>query len=353
MDMRELLEQMLKAGASDLLLVVDTPITFRIAGLLEFEKKALKAQEIGDLLLPLLSPPQKNRLDQERQLDFSYEISSGDRFRINLHYQRGTLAAAIRSIPKTISSLEELNLPLVIEELSDLQNGLLIVTGPTGCGKTTTQACMLELINQKRSAHIITIEDPVEYIHENKKSIIEHREIGTDAIDFAGALKSALRQNPDVILIGEMRDLETTATAVTAAETGHLVISTLHTANAVNAVDRIIDFFPSHQQNQIRIQLSLTLQAVIAQQLIPRSDKKELVPAAEILKGIPSIRNLIRKAQTHEIPSLMEVGKKYGMQTMEDALTTLCKKGYITLDQALSKVADPESFKKRIAQERR
>lgn len=351
--MDELLEQMLKAGASDLLLVAEEPLTLRIAGELKLEKRILKSQEIVELIFPLLSPQQKSQLEKERQLDFSYQMASGERFRLNAHYQRGSLAAAIRSIPRVIPTLSELNLPSTIEELADLHDGLVIVTGPTGCGKTTTQACMLELINQKRSAHIITIEDPVEYVHENKKSIIEHREIGSDALDFAEALKSALRQNPDVILIGEMRDLETTATAITAAETGHLIISTLHTANAVNAIDRVIDIFPPSQQNQVRIQLSLTLQAVIAQQLLPRADKKGLIPAVEILKGIPSIRNLIRKAQTHEIPAMMEVSKKYGLQTMEDSLTNLYQKGYITLDQALSRSSDPESLKKRIAQERR
>ena len=258
------------------------------------------------------------------------------------------MAAAIRAVPKVVPSRQELRLPEVIEELVKLQNGLIIVTGPTGSGKTTTQACMVDMINQQRAAHILTIEDPIEYIIENKKSLIEQREVGTDAIDFPGALRAALRENPNVILIGEMRDLETISTAITAAETGHLVISTLHTSGVVNAVDRIIDVFPAHQQNQVRSQLSLTLRAILAQELIPRKDKKGVIAAVEVLIGVPAIRNVIRKAQTHEIPTLIEVGKKYGMQTMSEAMLQLLRKGLIELDEALSRVPDPDAFRKRI-----
>lgn len=347
--MEELLKRMVEARASDLILEANAPVALRIDGELQFQKKVYTADEVSTLLLSLLSSLQKSRLEKERQLDLSYALSTDDRFRINLHYQKGSLAAAVRAVPKTVPSRQGLNLPEVIEELTKLKNGLIIVTGPTGSGKTTTQACMVELINQNRAAHIITIEDPIEYVIENKKSIIEQREVGSDATDFASALRAALREDPDVILIGEMRDLETIATAMTAAETGHLIISTLHTANAVNAIDRIIDVFPEHQQNQIRSQLSLTLQAVISQQLIPRQDKKGLMVAVEVLKGVAGVRNVIRKAQTHQIPSLMEVGKKYGMQTMDEALLKLYKDGIINLEDALARATDPEAFKKRLS----
>ncbi len=344
--MKELLKRMLEAKASDLILEAGAPLVLRINGDLKFEKKVYTSQEVSELLLSLLSSSHKARLEKERQLDFSYELSGGERFRINIHYQRGTLAAAVRSVPGHIPSKEELNLPEVIEELTDLQSGLILVTGPTGSGKTTTQACMVDLINQKKSSHIVTIEDPIEYVHKNKKSIIEQREIGSDALDFGSALRAALRENPNVILIGEMRDLETISTAVTAAETGHLVISTLHTAGAVNAIDRIIDVFPAHQQNQIRSQLSLSLQAIIAQQLIPRSDRKGLIVAVEILKGIPGVRNAIRQSQTHEIPSLMEIGKKYGMLTMDAALRDLVKQGAISREEALNRAISRERLEK-------
>lgn len=346
--MEKYLKQMKEKKASDLLLVAGSPLVFKTAGCLKYETKTMSAAEISALLLPLLNPLQKERLEHDRQLDFAYAISSGERFRINLHYQKSSLAAAIRLVSKQVASRQELALPDVMEELCELKNGLVIVTGPTGSGKTTTQACMVEMINAKRAAHIITVEDPVEYLFENKKSVIEQREVGLDVLSFADGLRAALRQNPDVILIGEMRDLETTATAITAAETGHLVISTLHTSSAVNAIDRIIDIFPSGQQNQVRIQLALTLQAIIAQQLIPSKDNNSLAIGIEVLRGIPSIRNLIRKAQTHEVQTLMEVNRKYGMQTMEDSLLDLVKNNKIALDQALFRVIDPDAFKKRL-----
>ena len=347
-EIKELLKEMVEAKASDLILEANAPMALRIGGQLRFMKQVYNAAEIGVLLTSILNPTQKIRLENEKQLVCSYELVSGERFRVNLHFQKGSLAAAIRAVPKVVPSRQELRLPEVIEELVKLQNGLIIVTGPTGSGKTTTQACMVDMINQQRAAHILTIEDPIEYIIENKKSLIEQREVGTDAIDFPGALRAALRENPNVILIGEMRDLETISTAITAAETGHLVISTLHTSGVVNAVDRIIDVFPAHQQNQVRSQLSLTLRAILAQELIPRKDKKGVIAAVEVLIGVPAIRNVIRKAQTHEIPTLIEVGKKYGMQTMSEAMLQLLRKGLIELDEALSRVPDPDAFRKRI-----
>ncbi|MFC1571378.1 type IV pilus twitching motility protein PilT [Candidatus Margulisiibacteriota bacterium] len=347
--MKDLLKRMIEAKASDLILEANAPAVLRVNGELQFEKKVFTAQELAGQLLVVLTADQKARLEKDRQLDFSHALPSGERFRMNFHYQKGSLAAAVRAIPKTVPNRRELNLPIVIEELTKLNDGLILVTGPTGSGKTTTQACMVELINQTRAEHIITIEDPIEYVIENKKSIIEQREVGSDALNFASALRAALREDPDVILIGEMRDIETISTAMTAAETGHLIISTLHTANAINAIDRVIDVFPENQQNQIRSQLSMVLQAVLAQQLIPRIDQKGQVVAMEILKGIPGIRNLIRKGATHEIPSLIEVSKKHGMQTMENALLDLHKGGKINLEEALIRVPDRETFKKRLA----
>lgn len=351
-EMDKLLKQMVEAKASDLILEANAPMAIRVSGNMSFGDHAYSAQEVSGLLLPLLIDFNKKRLEEEKQVDFAYSLPSGERFRVNIHHQRGSLAAAFRLIARDVPGFEDLNLPPMIKELAGLQNGLIIVTGPTGSGKTTTQACMIDMINQTRAAHVITIEDPIEYVFKNNKSLIEQREVGEDVNSFADGLRAALRQNPDVILIGEMRDLETTSTAITAAETGHLVISTLHTANAVNAIDRIIDIFPGHQQNQIRIQLSMTLQAIVAQQLIPSQDGKGQAVAVEVLKGIPAIRNLIRKSQNHEIPTMMEVNKKQGLQTMEESLVQLYKKKLISLEQALARVADPEAFKKRINETR-
>ncbi|MBU0686863.1 MAG: type IV pilus twitching motility protein PilT [Candidatus Margulisbacteria bacterium] len=344
----DLLNKMVKENASDLILEAGAPAALRINGDLRFDRKPYAAAELKTLLLSMLSPEQQARLEKDRQIDFSYELPSGERFRSNVHYQRGSLAAAIRAVPNVLPDRKILHLPEVVEDLANLESGLIIVTGPTGSGKTTTQASIVELINRKRAAHIITIEDPIEYMFKNNKSVIEQREIGSDANDFPSALRAAVRENPDVILIGEMRDLETISTAVTAAETGHLILSNLHTANATNAIDRIIDVFPSHQQNQIRNQLALCLQAVIAQQLIPKIDKSGLIIAVEYLKVTPAVQNLIRRNQTYEIPSLMAVGKKYGMQSMDESLANLYKKDLISMDQALVRSTDPEAFKKRI-----
>jgi twitching motility protein PilT len=342
--MEKLLKRMIDAHASDLLLEADAPLVLRIGGKLEFEKKVYPAQEISDLLLPLLTPFQKERLEKEKQIDLSYALPEGSRFRINLHYQKGSLAAAIRALSQKVPARQELGLPPIVEEWTRLASGLILVTGPTSSGKTTTQACMIELINHSRSAHIITIEDPIEYVFKNVKSMIEQREIGEDATDFAGALRSALRQNPDVILIGEMRDLETISTAITAAETGHLIISTLHTANTVNAIDRIIDVFPASQQNQIRSQLSLTLQGIISQQLIPRKEGVGLVLACEVLLANSAVRNIIRKGATQEISSMIELGKQAGMRSMDMSLKELADRGLISREEALSRAVSRDNF---------
>lgn len=344
--MEKLFKKMIEARASDLLLEADAPMVLRISGKLEFEKKVYNAQEITDLLLPLLTPFQKTRLEKEKQIDLSYALPAGDRFRINLHYQKGSLAAAVRALSHKVPARQELGLPPIIEDWTRLSSGLIIVTGPTSSGKTTTQACMIELINHNRSAHIITVEDPIEYVFSNAKSMIEQREIGEDATDFPSALISALRQNPDVILIGEMRDLETISTAITAAETGHLIISTLHTANTVNAIDRIIDVFPAPQQNQIRSQLSLTLQGIISQQLIPRKDEPGLALACEVLLANSAVRNIIRKGNTQDLYSMIELGKQAGMQSMDVSLKELYDNGRISKEEVLSHANSRERLEK-------
>lgn len=292
-----------------------------------------------------MTEEQKRKFERTRELDFSFGISGLGRFRINAHFQRGSVASAIRLIPYRIPSLSELNLPPVLTDLALKESGLILVTGPTGCGKSTTLASMVEIINEKKFSHIIIIEDPIEYLHHHKKSIIEQREVGTDTLSFGASLKYALRQDPDVILIGEMRDLETIATAITAAETGHLILATLHTPDAPQSIDRIIDVFPPHQQNQVRMQLSSCLQAVIAQRLLPREDKKGRIPAVELLIATPAVRNLIRSGKTHQLYTAMETGAQFGMQTMDQALKDLVRKGRITLDTALYVARDPKNFR--------
>jgi twitching motility protein PilT len=272
---------------------------------------------------------------KEKELDFAYEFKGRARFRINLYVQRGSIAFAIRFIPYEIPKLEDLNLPPVLKELTRRQSGLILVTGPTGSGKSTTLASMINLINEERSLHVVTIEDPIEYVYTPRRCVISQREVGEDTHSFGNALKHVLRQDPDVILIGEMRDLETMQAAITAAETGHLVFSTLHTTSAPQTVDRIIDVFPPHQQSQIRSQLSITLEAVITQRLLKKAGGGR-VPACEILIATPALRNLIREGKTHQIYSLMELGREYGMQTMEDALNDLLRKRQITREEASS-----------------
>jgi twitching motility protein PilT len=254
------------------------------------------------------------------------------------------VAAAIRLIPDRILSLSALNLPSILADLALRQKGLILVTGPAGCGKSTTLATMVEIINEKRSAHIIIVEDPIEYVHCHRKSLIEQREVGADTLSFSGSLRHSLRQDPDVILIGEMRDLDTIAIAITAAETGHLVLSTLHTPDAPQAIDRIVDVFPPYQQSQIKMQLSGTLQGIIAQILLPRKNGEGRVPAVELLIATPAVRNLIRIEKTHQLYTLMQTGAQFGMQTMDQSLKNLVKRGLISFETALSRARDPKGF---------
>ncbi|MBI5699785.1 type IV pilus twitching motility protein PilT [Candidatus Saganbacteria bacterium] len=346
MEMKDLLARMSEQNASDLLLTVDLPPILRIAGqLVKTSLPVLDAAEVKRLCCSLLTEEQVKRFEKERELDFSSELKDS-RFRINYHFSRDAVGAAIRRIPRVVPTREELRLPKVVEYFCNLPRGLVLVTGPTGCGKSTTQAAMIDIINTTRGTHIITVEDPIEYVHSHKKSIIEQREVGSDTLSFPEALKRVLRMNPDVILVGEMRDLETIQTALTAAETGHLVISTLHTPDAPQAVDRIVDVFPPYQQSQIRIQLSMTLQGVIAQQLLTRKDGKGVVPAIEILVATPAVRNIVRKANTPELYTVVEMGGQYGMQKMDASLKELYDNNLISLSDALSKASNREQLEK-------
>ena len=347
MDINTLLKTVIERGASDLIIVASTPPMLRVSGALSAaDPKPLPADEAKTLIYSMLNKEQVAAFEGTKELDCSYELKDMARFRVNIHYQKGTVAAALRLIPTDIPTLEDLRLPKVLAELANLERGLVLVTGPTGSGKTTTQACMVNMINNNSSRHIITIEDPIEYVHSNKRSIIEQREVGIDTNSFDAALKRVLRQNPDVILVGEMRDLETIQTALTAAETGHLVISTLHTNDAVQAIDRIVDVFPPYQQSQVRMQLSLSLQGIVAQQLVPKADKRGQIVATEILLATSAVRNLIRKSASQEIYSMLDIGAKYGMQGMDTCLKNLYQSKIISYDDALAHAINQEHFEK-------
>ncbi|MFC1560206.1 type IV pilus twitching motility protein PilT [Candidatus Margulisiibacteriota bacterium] len=347
MEINELLKNVIESNASDLIINAGIAPVIRVGGELQYVGNAtLNAEAAKELIYSMLSDAQKKTFEATKELDVNYEVKKLSRFRVNVHYQRGTVAAALRVIPSQIPTLEDLRLPRTIADIANEPRGLILVTGPTGSGKTTTQACMLDMINANRKCHVITVEDPIEYVHRNRSSIIEQREIGGDTDSFNQALKHVLRQDPDVILVGEMRDLETIQTAITAAETGHLVISTLHTNDAVQAIDRMVDVFPQYQQSQIRMQLSLVLQSIIAQQLLPRADKKGVVAAIEILRVTSAIRNLIRKAQTYEIYSMLEIGTKQGMQSMDNAIKELYGEKAITYETALAHAVNQDTFKR-------
>src|SRR3712207_2203437 len=287
---------------------------------------------------------QQKHLEIKRQLDLSYSIPGLARFRVNVYFQRESLGAAFRMIPTELKTLEELGMPASLKDLADKPRGLVVVTGPTGSGKSTTLAAMIDLINATRADHIMTIEDPIEFLHRHKRCIVNQREIGPDATSFAEALRGALRQDPDVILLGEMRDLETISTALTAAETGPLVFATLHTQEAPSTVDRLIDVFPAAQQEQIRVQIAATLQAVVTQTLVPRADGGGRVAAVEILFPDDAVRNLIRQAKVEQIYSVMQTNTQRGMQTLEQALAELVMRGTITLDQALQRSSRPDQL---------
>ena len=334
-----LLEETVALGASDLHLTVAVHPCVRRRGHIEAltEYPVLDPDMMRQLIYRITTTEQQKHLELGRQLDFAYGIRGLARFRVNAYYQRGSLAAAFRVIPAVIKSLDELGLPPSLHELAKNPRGLVLVTGPTGSGKSTTLASLIDEINRTRTDHIITIEDPIEFLHDHKSCIVNQREIGEDATGFADGLRGALRQDPDVILLGEMRDLETISTALTAAETGHLVFGTLHTQSAPSTIDRIIDVFPAEQQSQVRMQLANTLQGIVTQTLVPTVDGRSRVPALEILFLDDAIRNLIRQGKIEQVYSYMQTGTRRGMQTMEQSLSDLVQKNVIHVSEAISR----------------
>ena len=345
MSIDKLLAAAVRRNASDIILVSGSAIALRVNGTLTpAEAAPLSAEHLRNLLLPLLATHQADELREKKSVDFCFSRGSIGRFRANLHYQRGTLAAAIRLLPAQIPSLESLHLPPVLASLADRRQGLVLLTGATGSGKTSTLAALIDLINARRRDHIITMEDPIEYQHPNRSSIVEQIEVGHDTPSFAESVRAVLRQNPDVILVGEMRDSETMAAALTAAETGHLVLSSLHTNDAAQTISRILDAFPAGHQTQIRQQLSLSLVAVIAQQLVPAADGAGRYPAVEIMMANVATRNLIRRAQDHQIRSQIATGSAEGMCTMEQSLAELVRAGRVSREQAFAHSHQPEDL---------
>jgi twitching motility protein PilT len=344
--LRTLLEEMIQRDASDLHITAGERPKLRIDGDIANSsvETILSAKDTMQLAYSVLTENQKKRFELDDELDFSFGIANLARFRGNCFKQRGCVSMVIRQIPIAVKTFEELGLPAVVARLAEKPRGLVLVTGPTGSGKSTTLAAMIDKINRERRGHIITVEDPIEFIHKHQQCIVNQREIGTDTKSFQSALKYALREDPDVILVGEMRDLETISAALTIAETGHLVFATLHTNSAAEAINRIIDVFPSHQQSQVRAQLAFVLEGIITQTLLPLAKGKGRAMAAEILIVTPAIRALIRDDKIHQILSMMQSGKKFGMQTLNDALYTLYMSRQVTVDECLRATSDPNEF---------
>jgi twitching motility protein PilT len=347
-DLIAALQEVVNRRASDLHLTVGAPPMYRIDGSLRSAGSTLpwSAEKIRTAVMSLLSDSQRNTFENELELDFAYTISSEARFRVNIYQQRGSIGGAFRIIPTELKQLQELGVPESVGAFAQLPRGLVLVTGPTGSGKSTTLAALIDLVNSTRADHIVTVEDPIEFLHKHKSSIVNQREVGTDTHSFAAALKHVLRQDPDVILIGELRDLETISVALTAAETGHLVFATLHTQDAPQTIDRIIDVFPPHQQGQIRTQLAATLQGVICQTLVKRADGLGRVVATEVLVTTPAIANLVREGKTYQIISMMQSGRSQGMHTMDQHLAELVNLGTITAEAALEKANDADGIKR-------
>jgi twitching motility protein PilT len=340
-----LLRLMIEKGSSDLHITAGAPPMLRIDGVMiptEYEK--LRPEMTQQLIYSILTDEQKEKFEKDNELDLSFGVEGVGRVRMNVFQQRGAVASVMRNIPTNIRSFEDLKMPKVVQDIVKLPKGLVLVTGPTGSGKSTTLAAMLDWINANQQHHIITIEDPIEYVHAHKSCVVNQREVGTDTHSFTSALKYALRQDPDVILIGEMRDLETINAALTIAETGHLVFATLHTVDAIQTINRIIDVFPSAQQQQVRTQISFTLQAVISQQLIPKAQSSGRVVAMEILIPTPAVRNLIREEKIHQIYSSMQTGTEFGMQTMNQALFELYHKQLVSYNEIFSRTLDPKEL---------
>ncbi len=342
----DLVREAAERRASDLHLSVGLPPCFRVDGkIVRGDYPPLMANQIQRIIYDILTTDQIQWFEKTRELDFSYGVKDVGRYRVNVYRQRGSVAAALRAIPDQIPSFEALRLPPVIRELTKKHSGLILVTGPTGSGKSTTIASMIDAINSEEELHIITIEDPIEYLHRHKRAMVNQRELNTDTDSFENALRAVLREDPDVILVGEMRDLETIAAALTLAETGHLVFGTLHTRNAPQTIDRVIDVFPPHQQDQVRVQLSNTLEAVIAQQLLPRIGGGRIA-AIEVLIATSAVRNLIREGKTYQIYSAIETGSQHGMQGMDKTLAELYKSGLVTYEDAAQRAIDPENFRR-------
>jgi twitching motility protein PilT len=381
MHINELLKETMDAQASDLHLTAGRKPTIRVWGKLQplEHREVLSPEDTSQLAYSMLNAFQKQKFEKTWELDLSYGVPGLGRFRVNLYRQRGATGIAMRSIPSVIPSIEDLNLPPILRELSRKPRGLVLVTGPTGHGKSTALAAMLDAINSERAVHIVTVEDPIEYLHDHKKSVVNQRELGFDTQSFPNALRGVLREDPNVVMVGEMRDLETISAALTIAETGHLVFATLHTANAAQSIDRIVDVFPPYQQQQIRIQLASVIEAVISQQLLanhrfaakaagahmdghrraaaatatiqrvwPTLDEIGRVPAVEIMMATPAIRNLIREAKTHQIESALQTGGQYGMQTMDMALADLVRRRLVSHEDAIARAIHPDELRKLI-----
>jgi len=381
MHINELLKETMDAQASDLHLTAGRKPTIRVWGKLQplEHREVLSPEDTSQLAYSMLNAFQKQKFEKTWELDLSYGVPGLGRFRVNLYRQRGATGIAMRSIPSVIPSIEDLNLPPILRDLSRKPRGLVLVTGPTGHGKSTALAAMLDAINSERAVHIVTVEDPIEYLHDHKKGIVNQRELGFDTQSFPNALRGVLREDPNVVMVGEMRDLETISAALTIAETGHLVFATLHTANAAQSIDRIVDVFPPYQQQQIRIQLASVIEAVISQQLLPNYryatraahvhtdghrraaaatatiqrvwptlDEIGRVPAVEIMMATPAIRNLIREAKTHQIESALQTGGQYGMQTMDMALADLVRRHLVSQEDAIARAIHPDELRKLI-----
>jgi twitching motility protein PilT len=336
-----------REGASDLHVTVGLPPMVRVNGQVRpLDYPKLTPQSTREMIYDILTNDQRQRLENAWELDMSYTLPRIARFRVNVYFQKGNLGAAFRTIPQEVRSFDQLGLPKAVEDMTEKPRGLVLVTGPTGSGKSTTLAAMIDRINETRHEHIMSVEDPIEFLHEHKNCIVNQREVNGDTKSFAEALKHVLRQDPDVILVGEMRDLETISIALTSAETGHLVFGTLHTQDAPQTIDRVIDVFPAEQQGQIRVQLANALQGVITQTLVPRSDGRGRVVACEILAPTPGVRNLIREGKVHQIYSAMQTGGKFGMQTMDASLVELVRKGLVSREEAEKRSSNPDELRR-------
>lgn len=351
MNINQILQKTVEMKASDLHITVALPPMMRINGELRpYGEKILRPDDTASIARQILNDEQMEILEKCGEIDLSYVIPSISRFRVNVYKQRGSFCLAIRIIWIHVPTIDELGFPEILKDMALKPRGLVLVTGPTGSGKSTTLAAMVNHINRNRNCHILTLEEPIEYLHKHGKSMINQREVGDDSMSFSSALRAALREDPDVILVGEMRDLETIATAITAAETGHLVLSTLHTTGAAQTIDRIIDVFPPHQQQQIRSQMSGVLEGVISQQLIPTSDGNGMVAALEIMIANTAISNLIRESKTHQIPSIIQTSTKQGMKSMDYSLSEMVSKGVISREQAMIRCVDSDMLRRYMLQ---